>query len=174
MLLSAALAGLMLVSAPPAAAQIYYLHDVRTADGRLVSGHFTLNSSGFASDHDLVTRNGALTGYHYINDINVSYNPGDTEIIFYHNDPSYDGFLKLTALNPINAVTVDPLVFGGASLECSSYTCPGGVSRNIVSGFLSTTSPAPELSSWLMMVIGFGAIGSALRTRREKTALAPI
>jgi hypothetical protein len=158
-------------SAAPAQAQTtYYLRNVTFSDGTAVNGSFSVNSSGYPAGYNFVTTDGDLTGYHYNNDINVSYNPGDSTITFFHSDPSYDGFLTLTGHDPIDSVTVDPLVFGGASLECSSYSCPSGVSRNIVSGFLTTAIPEP--ATWAMMLVGFGGVGGTLRLGRRKVLAA--
>jgi hypothetical protein len=162
---------IMAVTASAANATTYYLQDVVFDDGTVVTGRFSTNVSGYPDGHDITTQDGALTGYHYINNINVSYNPGDSSITFYHFSPPYDGYLTLQTLFPIDSVALNPLVLGGASHECSTYSCPGGTARSIVSGYL-TISAVPEPATWGLLIVGFGAIGLTLRRSRGRGGIA--
>jgi hypothetical protein len=61
---------------------------------------------------------------------------------------------------------------GGPSWECrDSWVCPAGgvpVTRYLVDGRASTDqSLVPEPAAWSLMLLGFGALGGALRTRRR-------
>lgn len=156
---------LSLSPASAADATTFYLDDVSFAGGGTATGSFTTNSAGFVESHDIVTTTGVIAGYHYIDDINVSYNPGDASITFYHNDPAYDGFLTLQLASPIDGITTAALLT--SSLECSSYSCPNGTARQILSGSITTTSPVPEPASWVLMTIGFGGMAAALRRSRK-------
>ena len=156
----------MTVTASAANATTYFLKNVKFSDGTIATGSFSTNISGYPDNHNITTQDGTLTGYHYINDINVTYNPGDSAITFYHSSPPYDGFLTLSTLFAIDSVAVNPLVVGGASFECSTFSCPGGTARSIVSGFLTTSVPEPV--SWILLIIGFGGIGVTLRRSRKR------
>ena len=48
----------------------------------------------------------------------------------------------------------------------------GGQLQNVLLGGLSLTNGVPEPSTWAMMLLGFGAMGVALRRRRRPTAIA--
>ncbi|CAM3195595.1 hypothetical protein SPAN111604_09775 [Sphingomonas antarctica] len=155
------------LSATAANATTYYLQNVKFADGTSATGSFSTNVSGYPDGHSITTLTGTLTGYHYTNDINVSYNPGVSGFTVYHNDPSYKGFLTLTVGQSLDSITTPTvLLTGGTSYECSDYSCPNGIARNVVSGFLSTTQ-VPEPASWALMLLGFGALGTGLRHRRR-------
>ena len=162
----AAVAGtLVVLGAPNALATTYYLQNVEFADGTFATGSFSTNVSGYVNGYDIVTRTGTITGYDYTDTINVTYNPGDATIVFYHATPSYDGYLSLTGVSAIDSGATDSLATGGASYECSSYACPSGTARIITSGSLTTVPPVPEPASWALMITGFALIGAAARHR---------
>jgi hypothetical protein len=149
-------------------ATTYYLKDVVFTDGTKARGFFSTGVSGYPDDHNIRTQNGDIAGYHYIHDINVTYNPGDSSFTVYHAVPSYDGFLTITIGHSLDSITGDTaLSLGGASFECSSYSCPNGVQRDIASGFLSLTPQSvPEPAQWALIIGGFGMAGGAMRRRR--------
>lgn len=47
---------------------------------------------------------------------------------------------------------------------------PGGVPDNLHNGVLNVSS-APEPASWALMILGFGGIGGAIRSRQRKMAI---
>ncbi len=157
--------------ATAANATTYYLHDVTFDDGTSASGYFSTSVYGYIDSFDITTVDGAIAGYHYVSGvINSSYNPGDSSATF--NRPSYIGYLSLTTTSPINSLTSGAFTLAGA--ECDTYgpPCPAGHGRSLLSGSLSLT-PAPESATWGLMILGFGAIGFALRRTRASIAFAP-
>ena len=50
----------------------------------------------------------------------------------------------------------------------------GGSGQNVLLGGLSLTVGVPEPSTWAMMLLGFGAMGFALRRKRKPAALAQL
>ena len=164
--LAALSAVIALGAAASAEARIYRLSGVQLSDGTTVSGSFSTNISGFPSGHDITTTDGAIGGYHYDNAINVSYNPGDTAITFYHASPAYDGYLTLAFAQPIGARGQTLLAgIGGPSLECDTYGCAGvsAHDRYVVSGAMLV----PEPGAWAMIAVGMAAVGLALRRRNR-------
>lgn len=74
----------------------------------------------------------------------------------------------------------DPLVFtfgdgGSFDFWVNDVSLSPGGANQIMSGTINVlTSPVPEPGTWALMILGFGAIGLAMRTRRRRTALAQI
>jgi hypothetical protein len=158
-----------LASVSAADATTYYLKDVKFDDGTFATGSFSTGSSGFSNGYDITTVDGSIAGYHYLPTINVSYNPGDSLISFYHLTPaSYQGSLNLAVAGPIDAISGDVALLA-SSYECSDFSCPRGTPRFVVSGFLTTLAPAaPEPATWGLMIVGFGAVGGVLRRPRRR------
>jgi len=50
----------------------------------------------------------------------------------------------------------------------------GGANQNVLLGGLSLTGGVPEPSTWAMMLLGFGAMGVAMRRRKRPAMLAQI
>jgi hypothetical protein len=162
-----AVLGLAMTSgfASAASATTYYLQGATFDDGTSVSGSFSTNVSGYFDGWDIKTVSSAIGGYHYVYGvINAGYNPGDSGATF--NRPGYVGYFSLAAASPIDALTSGTLALTGIS-ECDTYgpPCPVGHGRSFLSGSLSLT-PAPEPAAWGLMVLGFRAIGFALRGKR--------
>jgi hypothetical protein len=150
--------------ASAANATTYYLHGAEFDDGTSVTGFFSTNVSGYFDGYDIATVNGAIAGYHYVYGvINATYNPGDSGATF--NRPDYIGYLSLSAAGPIDGLVTGSLALTGIS-ECDTFgpPCPVGHGRSFSSGSLSLT-PAPEPTAWALMMLGFGAVGLALRKR---------
>lgn len=145
-------------------AETYTLKDAQLSDGTKVSGAFSTNLSGYIGSYDISTVDGAITGYHYNNQINVAYTPGGTSISF--SRPDYVGYLTLVFAHPLGAGGVPLLTgVGGPSLECNTYGCSSASAndRYLIAGVLAV----PEPGSWAMMLTGLGAIAAALRQRRR-------
>ena len=96
-------------------------------------------------------------------------------------------FAKLT--DATSAITVLPGQFGTVSLVFDTgasdaflgknlYILIGGTGRGAAfdNASLDATplqvSPVPEPPTWAMMIVGFGGVGSMIRTRRHKSAVA--
>ena len=160
-----------LVVASAASATTYYLNDVTFDDGTMVTGSLSTNTYGFIDAYNLTTVGGTLPGHHYVDDINSIYNPGASAITFVNASPSYDGYLTLTTVNPTDGALPNALVTGanGPSLECSTYSCPNGLARYIVSGSLAATAPEP--ASWALMLVGVAAVGYGMRIGRRRSAI---
>lgn len=171
---SVAIISFLAIAASSAAdATTYYLKSVKFSDGTSATGWFSTGITGYPEDHDITTVNGAINGYHYIHDINVTYAPGDSSITVYYSSPAYGGFLTLTTASPIDTGGTQVLVLGGVSHECADFSCPRGIARNVVAGRISTSASVPEPATWGLMIAGFSGIGFGLRTaRRRRLALA--
>ena len=74
---------------------------------------------------------------------------------------------------PTSAITLLPGSFGAGSyhLTFGGTTSSGGGGEG---GTLSFFAAVPEPGTWAMMLLGFGAIGLAMRGRRRRPALAQI
>ncbi len=166
-------AAVALAAASAADATTYYLKDVRFEDGTTATGSFSTGVTGFPNGHDITTVDGLIAGYHYTPNINVTYDPGDSAITFFHLTPtSYEGFLTLAVAGPIDAISGDVALLT-TSYECSSFSCPRGTPRFVVSGFLTTVVPAvPEPATWGLTILGFAALGTALRRPRVRALTA--
>jgi len=153
-------------------------------DGGKLSGWFTINVYGYLAGYDLLAAPGsAVTAPLEYTPAN-SYKNNSTSAPFYitawDKDPAYKGGLSLTFANPmITPTAVNPMVVGagGPSWECrDSWTCPAGgvpVTRYLVDGRASTDqSLAPEPAAWSLMLLGFGALGVALRASRRREVCA--
>jgi hypothetical protein len=163
--------------ATSASATVYNLTNVRLSDGTTVSGSFTTTPSGYVSSDpsgfNVTTLTGALSGYNYTPSINPSYTPGGTSITF--NRAAYFGFLTLTFLNPLTGSGSDPIIggIGGPSYECDTWSCPSP-SSDVRYVITSRDFPAPaivavpEPATWAMMLLGFGGLGAAMRSRRNR------
>ena len=67
-----------------------------------------------------------------------------------------------------------PLTAGGANILTTAYEYQNtGGARAVLGGSVSLqtapVSAVPEPASWAMMIIGFGAVGSVVRTSRRRT-----
>jgi hypothetical protein len=81
--------------------------------------------------------------------------------------------------SPLNAgETLDPLsvvngAFNGSFTGTDFFFAANSLTKNSfrLSG-VTVNSAIPEPATWLMMILGFGALGAAMRSRRAKTTLA--
>jgi hypothetical protein len=175
-IIAAAFALAQLALLPSAAhATTFYLKDVKFDDGATVNGRFSANQYGIVDYRNVVTSGGTLVAYQYNNNANMQYDPGDSGFTLYH--PDYDGYLTIQTAERLDMLNgAAAILTGGASYECSSFSCPGGgIARHVVSGFITTVAPnaVPEPASWALMLAGIGVVGAGLRRRgRFATVLA--
>lgn len=146
-------------------ADVQWLVDGTFNDTGTVTGTFTIDAYGYLlNNFNLQTTAGtALPGFDY-NSTDSYFSNGT---FYVDAQPGYQADLHLQFLNDLEvAASTDPLVggFGGPSYECvGSYSCyvpSGGVTRYITDGFATAV---PEPATWAMFLVGFGAVGFAMR-----------
>jgi hypothetical protein len=84
----------------------------------------------------------------------------------------WDGSDFIQALTGNTELTWTDLPDWG-STNAYAFTA-GGAGQNVLLGGLSLTGGVPEPSTWAMMLLGFGAMGVALRRRKRPAVLAQI
>lgn len=82
----------------------------------------------------------------------VTLSTGDSFAIAPSTSPAFIGF---TSTAPITSVTIDS---------------PGGYDFDLIS--VSAIPTVPEPAMWALMLVGFGGVGAAMRTRRRAVAAA--
>jgi hypothetical protein len=170
LLISAAIA----LSAAPSTAKADIAWTVNGAfnDGSTVTGYFDIDVYGYLDGYNLQTTTGDLPGF--------DYTPADSYYsngtFFIDAQPQYQNDLHLEFADSLSVPTADNPIIGGstdASWECQgSFSCylpADGATRFIAEGFASA---APEAPTWMMMLIGFGGIGAAMRRARWKQVVA--
>lgn len=154
----AALALAMSITATANAGPLNFtLSNVKFDDGTSLTGGFTIDdTTGDVLSFDITSENGTLPGIEYLTG-NPTFRDlfGPNEYIF-GNGSNITQYLSLSFANPLSAGS-NALV--GLSYECSNC----GTGRWIVSG----AATVPEAASWAMMLVGFGAVGGAMRARRK-------
>ncbi len=152
-------------------------------DGGTLSGTFTMDEYDFLlSDFSLTTTAGSLEpGFTYTADsayfsnTNPDYAPTPIYIDF---APAWSNDLHIQFANDLGvAAPTDQIIGGYQSFEClNSWSCPapgfdGYAVRYLVSGEATLVGDAvPEPATWASMILGLGAIGAGLRTRRRSAA----
>ncbi len=137
-------------------------------DGATVTGFFDINVYGYLEAYNLQTTAGDLPGFDYTPS-NSYYSNGT---FYIDAEPQYQNDLHLTFADSLTVPTANDPIVGGASdasWECQgSFSCylpEDGATRFITEGFASA---APEVSTWMMMLIGVGSIGAAMRHARRR------
>jgi hypothetical protein len=113
-----------------------------------VTGSFDFDTvSGLLSNVSYTSVSGSFS-------TGTEYTPGDATQIYFgvFGSPNYDVYQLARSLN------------NGGTVGINSGTHPSIV---IDAGGSLTTGGVPEPSTWAMMLVGFGALGSALRGRRR-------
>ena len=154
-------------------------------DGGTLSGTFTMDEYDFLlSDFSLTTTAGSLepgftytAGNAYFSNTNPDYAPTPIYIDF---QPQYFSNLHIQFANDLGVAAPTNQIIGGyqgPSFEClNSWSCPapgfdGYAVRYLVSGEATLVADAvPEPATWASMILGLGAIGAGLRTRRRSAA----
>jgi hypothetical protein len=149
------------------------LQDLTFTDGATAAGTFEINTYGYLSPNwNIVTGNGAITGWTYGPSINALISGGETVVDF--NRTGYDGYLQLAFANPLTAGPTDPLNYAN-SYECNGFqslqgTCTGTVRffNPNIAAFISDAAadfPVPEPASLAILGAGLAAMGMT-RLRR--------
>jgi len=96
---------------------------------------------------------GTIAGY-------VQYDPVTNSVanILAIGSPQFAGYDPATAIGPIAVNTLS-----GGSARLTDHGAFSWIATPVYSTF--TATPAPEPGAWAVMVVGFGAIGIALRRR---------
>ncbi|HEX8534627.1 MAG TPA: PEPxxWA-CTERM sorting domain-containing protein [Allosphingosinicella sp.] len=172
-----AIALLFLFAAVPAAAQSYYF-EVTNSAGAVVTS-FTLPSQPRPP-----TIAGKEGSYFYFEDVPVNYNgsknidyvtfwkvTSPTNIVLSYEDPNEGDYIFQLYSTDGRSIYTGP--------ESAPNFQPGTYAVYNANGAYTLTVGLPEPQTWLMMIIGFGAVGGALRRRhrfkgtsRGSTALA--
>ncbi|MEM8918571.1 MAG: PEPxxWA-CTERM sorting domain-containing protein [Pseudomonadota bacterium] len=131
------------------------------------NGSFNL----FFDATSVTTGNGVFgVGLNYFNtnpnvnfDALVTYGNGDTELfdLAIVSVSDFDGFFGLTSDRLISSISFGP---DGGITQNGSF----GID-NLTIGDMGRMGAVPEPATWAFMILGFGAIGSAMR-RQKKTA----
>ena len=180
---AAALAALVLAAAPvQAATEMFSFSD--STDGIFANGSFlTSNTANADGTFDIIS----ITG-NVIDDRSKAPNPVPDTIMTLIANPSdptptvADGFIydNHTPLNTngvlfqgASGAIYNLWSNGGPSNDAAGelYTYGGPVANFDAHGTLDV-GPVPEPAAWAMMLVGFGALGGALRYARRKQALA--
>ncbi len=164
LLTAAALAFVTVVGAASTSkADVQWVVSGTLSDGGTLSGEFTINVYGqLENNFNLVTTGGSLlSGFDY----NASDSYYSTGTFYVDAQPAYENDLHLEFANSLGVGSLNNAIvggLGGPSYECQgSYSCfvpSGGDTRYFVSG---AASAVPELSTWVMMLLGFGGLGFA-------------
>jgi hypothetical protein len=70
------------------------------------------------------------------------------------------GFFGVTSVTPFSSITIDATDSNGFGVNNRFYD-------NVSYEAAATISPAPEPAAWALLLVGFGALGGSLRTRRR-------
>ena len=156
-----AIALLFMFAAVPAAAQTYYFKLTDYYSGALVTS-FSLPASPTPSG-------GSIGEYFELQNVAVNYNGSKNvdKVTFYNVDSDYFGGFSFS----------DPQAnaryysYDGLSIYSGSEQTPtfnsGTYTLYNQSGYYTLTIGLPEPQTWLMMIMGFGAVGGALRRRQR-------
>jgi PEP-CTERM motif len=160
----------VLASAPSAAkADVVWDVDGTFENGDTVTGYFDIDVYGFLDGFNLQTSTGSTPDF--------DYTPSDSYFsngtFFIDAQPQYQSDLHLTFADSLTVPTANNPLVPGQSWDCQgSFSCfvpADGTTTFIRTGFASA---APEPSTWLMMLVGVGGIGAAMRLARRQRGIA--
>lgn len=175
----AALAASISASALPANAEtlLWTLANVTFGDGGTVFGTFSTDSStGDMTTYDITTTGGGkLPGAEYdsanswINSLHLT---PYSYLISTLTGPSY---IELAFANPLTLEANDPLLVSVGHPKDASYECNNCTPIRYITGGMAVFSgvaslAVPEPAAWMMMLVGFGGVGAAIRSRRRFAA----
>jgi hypothetical protein len=155
---SAAACAIALCAASTASAATYILDFTAGAD----NGDITFTTAG-AWTSPVTGVSGQIDGFS-ISGLS-SYAGSDNRL--YNTAPhvSYGGVSVATSADTYNFANVSGLIVTKASVN------PGGTAQDLVAVNGAITA-VPEPSTWAIMLVGFGGLGAAMRSRRRQFAAA--
>ncbi|MBB3695261.1 PEPxxWA-CTERM sorting domain-containing protein [Sphingomonas sp. BK580] len=155
-------------------------------DQSLFVGDATLSSSsGYLKVVDYGAGKGicAFDGVGCSQTLTISFNPGVSNFAFQFSGDRDAGSgvgwngetsqLSFVGFNPGdgNAATAQSQTIRFPDLQLISLIPQNGGDINFTGfSFDSTTAAVPEPATWLMMIVGFGGIGAAMRRKRAQAA----
>ncbi len=157
-LAAATLATAALVGAASSSkADVKYLVNATFDDTTKLTGDFFIDTYGYLTGFDLTTVGGTLSGYNYTPTTTFLSGCGTNCLFFGVTVPAYDGGLQLTFAKPLGSYGPDAIIggSGGPSWENESFSSGGPPIRFIAEG---AATGVPELSTWMMMLLGFAAL----------------
>jgi hypothetical protein len=150
----------------PAAADASVIWDVTGtfSDGTALTGSFTTDVYGYVQTWDLFTQaNGPFSALEY--NPSTSYRASGFNFVDFQ--PGYQGDLHLEFADNLTIPSPHNFIVDAASFECqNSYSCyipDVGPTRYLTGGVADFASTVPEPATWVMLILGFGMTGSALR-----------
>jgi hypothetical protein len=160
-LFALALGMLLLMAAAPAAAQSYFFTLTDSSGTQVAS--FTVNTSPDGND--------ASSFFYY--QPSVSYGGPPVEYLVFYTEGAGGGFAFFDSGGEATVNLGGSQVFGGTTSSPtfqsgSSYELYGTVNGVEGSYTLSITAAVPEPGTWLMMILGFGVVGVALRRKQRE------
>jgi len=172
-------AALAMTAAAPAWAGplVWTLDNVHFDDGAIATGTFTFDADTTVISAWSITVSGGTAGlatFTYTKDGTqnaLAFTPGavpfESLVFTDSSDPlSTNRYMKLTTVTPLSdSGGVIALVTGAFSVDCDNC----GTYHNVDGGSVVTLGEAatPEPATWALTILGFGAIGMTLRTRRR-------
>jgi hypothetical protein len=165
-LAGAAISAAALAFAAPASATTYVFTETGFNNGGgTLQGTFSTNATGAVGLSDLTSFNASFSGNNATSAFVMSL--GDLAAFSYNTGTNSLAITEVTntalvLLSSISAVVISPNT-GNAQLPQYSSSTNGPLTVVASSG----GSAAPEPAAWGLMILGFGAIGGAMRTRRN-------
>ncbi len=159
-------AAMAAIAVPASAAQYMFSF---SGLGRTASGILTTTDVPFASRGETAVTITGITGT--INGLAITGLNGfvGSDNLYYLTGPSFvDGSgLGFTASDG----TQTSLFFQSSAASYRITTLTGGFASGSVTASSSAVAAVPETATWGMMILGFGMIGGAVRSRKTKTAV---
>lgn len=166
----------MTAAVPANAATLNWtLSGVTFDDGGTASGTFSTDSNtGGVLSFNVSTTAGSIQTSGFTYNSSTSYLFADNffssnSFILVSN--AFDRFVNFRFVNALTAGGTNALVPGAptsGSWECSNC----GNIREVTGGFATTLGAVPEPTTWGLLVLGFGAIGAGMRSRRRTVRIA--
>lgn len=168
LLSTAALSLAMLFAAPANAAVTFHLDNVTLVDGGTLNGTFT-TTDDFSQLTGFSITSSSNDGWPYGNFAGITYDFANASSVDY---TSTRGFRAMFETGYLDIYWELPLsVTGNIALDQTTGETYANQTRYLGEGSISVVPGVPEPATWGMMILGFGLIGTALRTRRQKVTV---